>query len=395
MGKEESVLLIGGKEKALTVARKLGSEDINIDIATSETDYTPASHSRFTRNRFTLPSEENAFIQKIKDILKHRKYDLLIPLELSTGPQIISNKQEIEKYVPVGSPSQKSYQYAYDKAKTAEACKSAEIPIPDTKTATISELQGKNTPKSFPLIIKHANSGGGKGVKLIENEEQWKITVDKFSSTYPQKDKVVIQEYIDGKTRCINAICKNGEVISAYEEERIHEIDMGPSAYRKIINIDKDIMEYTQRIMQEISWDGPAQIEYRVSGDETKLIEINGRFWGTLALQLHTDINFPHKLYRLKTEEKIDKESISCEKEVYSRNLIRESEWLLEQFNQDYRALLSKRALKNLANQLDRAFSGKEHIDELMVRDPLPFLYTITYMAETASRIALNKINFL
>jgi hypothetical protein len=42
-----------------------------------------------------------------------------------------------------------------------------------------------------------------------------------------------------------------------------------------------------------MAWDGPAMIELRDDGGEPCLMEVNGRFWGSLQLAISAGVDFP------------------------------------------------------------------------------------------------------
>jgi predicted ATP-grasp superfamily ATP-dependent carboligase len=48
-------------------------------------------------------------------------------------------------------------------------------------------------------------------------------------------------------------------------------------------------------LLETLRWHGPAQVEFKIdSRDGTaRLMEVNGRFWGTLDLSIQAGINFP------------------------------------------------------------------------------------------------------
>jgi len=61
------------------------------------------------------------------------------------------------------------------------------------------------------------------------------------------------------------------------------------------------LMEKSIALLRELEWEGVAMVEYRydpATGDAA-LMEVNGRFWGSLPLAYHAGANFPYLLYRL------------------------------------------------------------------------------------------------
>jgi ATP-grasp domain-containing protein len=65
--------------------------------------------------------------------------------------------------------------------------------------------------------------------------------------------------------------------------------------------------DYAVRLLKKIGWHGVAMVEFKVERDTgiPRLMEINGRFWGSLQLALDAGVNFPHLLYRLAKEKSV------------------------------------------------------------------------------------------
>jgi predicted ATP-grasp superfamily ATP-dependent carboligase len=60
-------------------------------------------------------------------------------------------------------------------------------------------------------------------------------------------------------------------------------------------------------LLRSIGWQGVAMVEFKIDhrDRQPKLMEINGRFWGSLQLATDAGINFPLMLYRLATGESV------------------------------------------------------------------------------------------
>lgn len=63
----------------------------------------------------------------------------------------------------------------------------------------------------------------------------------------------------------------------------------------------RDLMDKSIALLRELGWEGVAMVEYRhdPATGESALMEINGRFWGSLPLAYHAGANFPYLYYRL------------------------------------------------------------------------------------------------
>jgi len=58
---------------------------------------------------------------------------------------------------------------------------------------------------------------------------------------------------------------------------------------------EPELLERSSTILKALRWHGPAQVEFKVDPHSGRvcLLEINGRFWGTLDLSVRAGVNFP------------------------------------------------------------------------------------------------------
>ena len=57
-------------------------------------------------------------------------------------------------------------------------------------------------------------------------------------------------------------------------------------------------MKLSVRLLEQFDWRGPAMVEYKLDGEtgEAFLMEVNGRFWGSLQLAIDAGVDFPRLL---------------------------------------------------------------------------------------------------
>ena len=70
--------------------------------------------------------------------------------------------------------------------------------------------------------------------------------------------------------------------------------------YCEAMPVDPGLFEQSERLLVSMGWDGVAMVEYRgnpETGSYT-LMEVNGRFWGSLPTAIHAGADFPFWLYR-------------------------------------------------------------------------------------------------
>ena len=129
-------------------------------------------------------------------------------------------------------------------------------------------------------------------------EELYKISNELLNHTH-----LVLQQYFTGIGVGIELIAEQGEVRYAFQHQRLHEMPLtgGGSSYRKSVDIDDDLLDASKKLIKDLSWHGVAMVEFKKNPEtgEFILIEINGRFWGSLPLAVAAGADFPHMLYQL------------------------------------------------------------------------------------------------
>jgi predicted ATP-grasp superfamily ATP-dependent carboligase len=72
----------------------------------------------------------------------------------------------------------------------------------------------------------------------------------------------------------------------------------GVSVLSESIAIPDDALGYASRLLEELQWQGVAMVEFKVDSRDgvPKLMEVNGRFWGSLQLAIDAGVDFPNIL---------------------------------------------------------------------------------------------------
>jgi protein-tyrosine-phosphatase len=115
-------------------------------------------------------------------------------------------------------------------------------------------------------------------------------------------------------------------------------------------------------------------VEFRINprtGDWI-LIEMNGRFWGSLPLAVAAGVDFPWYLYEMLVNGK-DRFPHAYRTEIYCRNTTQELKWLAQNARADHSdPTLCTVPWKNVAKEVFNLTGFREHNDTLVVDDPMP-----------------------
>lgn len=111
--------------------------------------------------------------------------------------------------------------------------------------------------------------------------------------------RVVIQGFTPGVGVGAFFLIRHGQVLAEFMHRRLHEVPHtgGVSSLRESWHhqaMRRDALDK----LRTLGWDGVAMLEYRWDRrtDQFRLMEMNGRLWGSLHLALHAGVDFPKLL---------------------------------------------------------------------------------------------------
>ncbi|MEN2984995.1 MAG: phosphoribosylamine--glycine ligase [Dictyoglomaceae bacterium] len=197
-------------------------------------------------------------VQKIVDIALEYKFDWTVvgpELPLSLG--IVDAFED--KGLKIWGPNKEGAKLEYSKAFAKEIMKKSKIPTAEFKIFdSFSSAEQFIKKTSYPLVIKADGLCGGKGVKIAESYESAirilsEYMIDKIFGT--AGEKVVIEEYLEGKEFSLIAIIKNGNFYflpPAQDYKRVGEGNTGENtggmgAFSPIPWINEEILKKCEK----------------------------------------------------------------------------------------------------------------------------------------------------
>jgi predicted ATP-grasp superfamily ATP-dependent carboligase len=117
---------------------------------------------------------------------------------------------------------------------------------------------------------------------------------------YFDSDLPLIQEVIPGAVMATCGVAEDGEFVEYFQEERLRmfPVDGGASALRHGI-CDSKMAEDAKEIVAALEWTGPIYIEFiRSSEGDCHVLEVNGRYWGSVGCAIRGGVNVPLLHYR-------------------------------------------------------------------------------------------------
>ncbi len=113
---------------------------------------------------------------------------------------------------------------------------------------------------------------------------------------------VLLQHWVAGVGEGFFALRWGGRTVATFAHRRLREKPPwgGVSVYRESIALDEALVGPGLRLLDALAWQGVAMIECKRQAATGRqiIMEVNGRFWGSLQLAIDAGVDFPALLVR-------------------------------------------------------------------------------------------------
>ena len=229
----------------------------------------------------------------------------VVPTSDSSLQVVCTAYQELSQICAVGAPPPPTVQRVLDKAITLDVAMQVGVPVPTSVTIVRSaELETALATMRFPVIAKPAD-------KSRKSTHPFKTrtfaSADELRAVFATQTRfgegLLFQSYHRGQGVGIELLMARGEVLTSFQHRRLSENP--PSGGVAVVAIseavDPKLLDYSTRLLRALEWDGVAMVEFRhdAATGETALMEVNGRFWGSLPLNEAAGVDFPLYAWQL------------------------------------------------------------------------------------------------
>lgn len=312
------VLVTDSSERAaLAVIRSLGKKGIEV-IAADSVGFNAGFFSKYSSQRFVYPSPlqcKSRFVKAMLDFVKKADVDLLIPITDFTMIPILENKDEFEGYVKVAAPPYETAVKALDKFQTVKIAEKCGVPFPKSFVPKDAEYAEEIAGiVDYPVVIKPRMKvfwNGDQAVVLKVTPRNYAYNkkdlttkycwmVSEFGKFGVPCDFFMVQEFAAGCSYGVELLIDKSELKAVFMHKRIREYPTTGGASTLRVSIwNRRLMDYAVNLLSEIGWQGVAMVEFKLNeqDESVKLMEVNGRFWGSLPLAINAGVDFPYILY--------------------------------------------------------------------------------------------------
>jgi predicted ATP-grasp superfamily ATP-dependent carboligase len=304
----------GEQRSTLAVVRALGHAGVQVTVG-SEHSSCLAGRSRYCSRAVRYPSplkNPEQFLEFIRQEMAGGSYKVLLPMTDITLQLLGSAHAELDSRVCLPIPCKEKIDAVQDKQQVLAQAESLGIACPKTYPVdSVENLQALAGRVTYPVVIKSRWSRFYHDGKWAFGSAQYAHDagdlIRKYGETHGRIPNPIIQEKIEGEGQGVFLLLWNGEIKAVFCHRRLREKPPwgGVSVYCESISANKELVEKSVALLKAMGWNGVAMVEYKVDRRDAqpKLMEINGRFWGSLQLSIDAGMNFPLMLYQLATGE--------------------------------------------------------------------------------------------
>ncbi len=301
----------GDERSALAIVRSLGRRGIDVLVG-EERPVSLASSSRYCARHIVYPSpyrEPDAFGRFLLDVVEREKIDVVMPVSDVTTSAAARNRDALARRCAVAAPPYDAFEFVTNKCRLLQCAAASGIPIP--RTCFVDGIDGLNAHVDrleYPVVVKPVRSRISTDTGWLSTSVHYAYSESDLRHLYREHAYLtsypsLIQERIVGPGVGVFVLFDRGHLLAAFAHRRLREKPPsgGVSVLRESVPLPPSLRHYAVRLLGSLGWHGVAMMEFKQdhrTGNHY-LMEVNGRFWGSLQLAIDAGVDFPYLFYQL------------------------------------------------------------------------------------------------
>lgn len=298
------VLVTDGDNRAtLAITRALGRLGHTVVVGDRRRERLAlAQASRYCRIAVSYPdpvTASDAFVEALALLTREHRVDCLIPVADITTFLVTGQRDRFACAVPCADAAVVAR--AANKVEIVQTAERIGVPVPTSVVVHDRTHMPPCDHLGYPLVIKPWQS-------RIRTASGWATTSVSYADSPADLARdlaarplhefpVLLQERLVGPGVGVFACVHQGRLVATFSHRRLRERPPwgGVSALSESAAVDPVAGGHAGRLLEAIGWQGAAMVEFKRDERDglPKLMEINGRFWGSLQLAVDAGVNFP------------------------------------------------------------------------------------------------------
>ena len=293
----------GDNRAALAITRSLGRAGHHVFVG--EKHGTALAHkSRYCAMRLIYADPVLSpcrFVESLMQAELEHRFDVIVPVSDITTFLLTRHRGRFQARIPF--PEAKIVEHAADKVALIALANQLRIPTPGTVVVTAPDAEPA-IDFGFPVVIKPRQS-------RVLTDAGWVSTAVRYAqdraalfrdlrAAPPHEFPLMVQERIVGPGMGVFACYCEGRPIALFSHRRLRERPPwgGVSVLAESAPMCPIARDAAIKLLDALGWEGVAMVEFKRDERDglPRLMEINGRFWGSLQLAIDAGVDFPRML---------------------------------------------------------------------------------------------------
>lgn len=298
-GVTDPALIVGsGPRVVITVARSLWRRGISV-IVVVPTGQEWKIRSRAIAAVVPLEGTDESCAAQLVALARLHRASWIVPCSDTALELVARAYDELAATSRVATPPHPVIRRVLDKHATLAAAAGCGVPVPVSHVIDSPAAAAAADPAWFPLVAKPADkeSAAGHTLKVAHFATRDDL-VRAFDQAPEFGRSMLFQEFCPGTGVGIELLLHRGRVAASFQHRRMREFPAtgGVAVVARAEPVDPVLLGHSTRLLEALGWnDGVAMVEFRhdPASGRAVLMEVNGRFWGSLPLAIRAGVDFP------------------------------------------------------------------------------------------------------
>ena len=295
----------GEQRPALAIVRSLARRGLSV-IVGADRAVSLASTSKYCARHVTYPppsTDREAFTRFLVDLVTREKIDVVLPVTDITTHAVCASQEALRPWTALAVPSLEAFDLVSNKWTLVERASLCGVPVP--RTVYLQDATGLRAIAErieYPAVVKPVRSRIRSGNGWTPTSVHYARSKAELERLYRELEYLaawpsLIQQRIVGPGAGVFLLFDRGQPIADFAHRRLREKPPagGVSVLCESVPVDSRLRQHAVRLLGGLGWHGIAMVEFKqdaATGDFF-LMEVNGRFWGSLQLAIDAGVDFP------------------------------------------------------------------------------------------------------
>ena len=293
----------GTQRSALAVVRSLGLAGHTVFVCAPRVP-SLAGSSQYSFAEAAVANALDApeqFVSDVSHLIERWRIDTLIPITEASLLALLPERESLGVLIPW--PDAGTFRAISDKKALLATAASLGIAVP-RQLVLSSQAEARALDRRAPRLSARDQA------LALRGRARWAARVARRAPRRQRRRasrravgagrgrvSASVQQRIVGPGIGIFLLIWDGRLLATFAHRRLREKPPsgGVSVYSESVSADAELVERSRMLLEHMHWCGVAMVEFKrdASTGTAYLMEVNGRFWGSLQLAIDAGVDFP------------------------------------------------------------------------------------------------------